>query len=178
MQIVLRRQCAWSVRSYFLGKIQKISSVCCLLNLPIAWWVLVFLFMFLLHRNFNFHFFHFYFMNAPYFCLFTVFFFLRFTGKTLRVVQTIVYTCITNTLTTALVMEPAILSRPHWFAGLLALSEGSALRHECHCAVIWPWCAKMRRALSSHFCFFHWNEAKISMHYRSTKLTCQFHFYI
>ena len=34
---LLRRQFAWSVRSYFLGKIRKISSVCHLLNMPITW---------------------------------------------------------------------------------------------------------------------------------------------
>ena len=34
---VLRRYFAWSVRSYFPGKVRTISSVCCMLNLPIAW---------------------------------------------------------------------------------------------------------------------------------------------
>ena len=36
----LRGQFAWSYRSYFLEKIRKISSVCNLLNLPIAWQVI------------------------------------------------------------------------------------------------------------------------------------------
>ena len=35
---LLKRQFAWSVRSNFQGKTRKISSVCRLLNLPIAWY--------------------------------------------------------------------------------------------------------------------------------------------
>ena len=37
---LLRRQFAWCVISYFLGKICIRASICCLLNLPIAWQVL------------------------------------------------------------------------------------------------------------------------------------------
>ena len=39
--IFLKRQFAWFIRSYFFGKIRKISSICCLLNLPIAWYKLL-----------------------------------------------------------------------------------------------------------------------------------------
>ena len=34
------RQFAWSVRSFFLGKVRKVLSICHLLNLSIAWYVL------------------------------------------------------------------------------------------------------------------------------------------
>ena len=40
---LLRRQFAWSARSYFLGKIIEIASVCRLLNMPIAWYMKVYM---------------------------------------------------------------------------------------------------------------------------------------